>query len=156
LKPFRIKRRSCRSRPRSFELEEARSIAGASEAALIEARNSLMEAQALLAERNTEFEAAQAEHTLLKAKHAQRDMDFDLLLAEQRDTAGLLATARAELQAVRLQAQSDQEGLAGMADQVGALREVVFMPPTVLWNGSRPWRAHVVQQFIGARAQGAM
>lgn len=73
-----------------------------------------------LRERAAKLDALQAAHDALASRLARRDADFELLLAEQRDTAGERDEARAAAAAAGTRAAEAAENQAALADQVRA------------------------------------
>jgi chromosome segregation ATPase len=94
-------------------------------AALEDTQTALFAAQGRADELDCQLQEALAslaslkeEHAALAAKLARREEDFDLLLAEQRDTAARLAEAEAALEEAGQRADESKEALDAMADQV--------------------------------------
>jgi septal ring factor EnvC (AmiA/AmiB activator) len=89
---------------------------------LADARCRLADVDGRLAEALASLDCLRTEHATVCAKHAQREADFDLLLAEQHDTAARLAAAEEAARGAAQHAQQEAEGVAGLADQVGPAR----------------------------------
>ncbi|KAI8462886.1 MAG: hypothetical protein J3K34DRAFT_462714 [Monoraphidium minutum] len=114
----------------SVALEEQRSAKSGADAQVADAQRQLEaaergreEAAGLRAQAEAALQSARGEAAALAAQLAQRGRDFDSLLAEQREGAAQLEAARRELAEARRQAVTDQEGLAGLSNQVAALRD---------------------------------
>lgn len=102
----------------SLDLDDATVALQQTEEALAGTQLRLREVEAQLLDQVAEVQRLSAQHAALKAKHEQRERDYDILDAEQRDMQARLEEEHQLRQRVEEEAAAAKEAQLLLADQV--------------------------------------